>query len=118
VAISYFSKELSSATSEGIKQSANVEQDQPVVGGTLTGKETLLPNPEYPESAKRNGTSGEVRVAVLVDRKGTVISARALNGHPVLQAPAVAAARKARFAPEKLISQRPRTSGTITYNFK
>ena len=107
-----------SATSEGIKQSANVNEDQPVVGGTLNGKETILPNPEYPESAKRNEASGKVTVAVLVDSKGIVVSARALNGHPLLQVPAVAAARKARFAPEKLIRQRSRTSGTITYDFK
>jgi TonB family protein len=107
-----------SATSEGTKQSADVKQDQPVVAGTLNGKETLLPDPEYPESAKRNGASGKVTVAVLVDRTGTVISARALNGDPLLQVPAVAAARKARFAPEKLISRLSRTSGTITYNFK
>jgi TonB family protein len=107
-----------SATSEGIKQSANINEDQPVVGGTLNGKETILPNPEYPESAKRNEASGKVTVAVLVDRKGIVVSARALNGHPLLQVPAVVAARKARFAPEKLINQRSRTSGTITYDFK
>jgi TonB family protein len=118
VVINYSSNEPSSATSEEIKQSANVKQDQPAVGGTLNGKETNLPNPEYPESAKRNGASGKVTVAVLVDRKGTVISARALDGHPLLQVPAVAAARKARFAAEKLNSQRPRTSGTITYDFK
>ncbi len=116
--INRISNKPSSATSEGIKQSANVKQDPPVVGGTLTGKETILPNPEYPESAKRIGASGKVIVAVLVDRKGTVISARALNGDPLLQVLAVAAAKKARFSPEKLISQRPRTSGTITYNFK
>jgi TonB family protein len=114
----YISDKQSSATSEGITESANVKQDQPVVGGTLTGKETLLPIPEYPESAKRNGAAGKVTVAVLVDRKGTVISARALNGHPLLQVTAVAAARKARFSPEKLISQSRRTSGTITFNFK
>jgi len=107
-----------SATSEEIKQSANVKEDQPVVGGTLNGKETILPNPEYPESAKRNEASGKVTVAVLVDSRGIVVSARALNGNPLLQVPAVAAARKARFAPEKLISQRSRTSGTITYDFK
>jgi TonB family protein len=118
VVVHNISSEPGLTTSEGIKQSANVRQDQPVVGGTLNGKETLLPKPEYPESAKRNGASGKVTVAVLVDGKGTVISARALSGDPLLQVPAVAAARTARFAPKKLISQRSRTSGTITYEFK
>jgi TonB family protein len=111
-------RNLPSAQSEEIVQSVNAKQDQPVVGGPLNGKETILPNPEYPEKAKSEGASGKVTVAVLVDNKGMVISARALNGHPLLQVPAVAAARKAKFALGNLISQRPRTSGTITYNFK
>jgi TonB family protein len=112
--LNYIPNEPRSATEE--TSQSNVEQ--PVVGGALNGKETILPNPDYPESAKREGVSGRVTVAILVDRKGTVRSARALNGHPLLQMPAVAAAKKAKFEPAKLTSQPPRTSGTITYNFK
>jgi TonB family protein len=100
------------------KPRANVEQDQPIIGGTLRGKETTLPNPEYPAGAKSQGISGKVTVAVLVNKKGIVVSARALNGDPLLILSAVNAARKAQFSPEKLTDQRSRKSGTITYNFK
>ena len=100
------------------EQPANVEQDQPVIGGRLNGKETSLPNPEYPARAKSEGVSGKVTVAVRVNQKGIVVSARALNGPPLLQLSAVEAARKAKFSPEKLAGQGSRISGTITYNFK
>jgi len=103
---------------EKTEQPANREQDQPVIGGALNGKETTLPNPEYPTRAKSEGVSGKVTVAVRVNKKGIVVLARALNGHPLLKPAAEEAARKAKFSPEKLAGQGSRISGTITYNFK
>ncbi|MBA3356042.1 MAG: TonB family protein, partial [Pyrinomonadaceae bacterium] len=107
-----------SAARVEIAQPAKVEQNQPVIGGTLNGKEATIPNPEYPASAKSKGASGEVKVEVRVNKKGIVVSARALNGHPLLKRVAEQAARKARFSPEKLADQRSIVSGTITYNFQ
>ncbi len=115
--INYTSSEPISAPSGEPKQAASVVQDPPVVGGTLKGKATTLPNPEFPERAKIEGASGKVTVAVLVDKTGTVIAARAVSGHLLLQVPAVEAARKAKFQ-FSTPGQRRRTSGTITYNFK
>ena len=93
--------------------------DEPiVVGVTLNGKQMQLPNPDYPPLAKQRGISGKVTVVVQVNKSGTVTSARALDGHPLLQASAVAAARKTKFSPEKLSNQGGVTKGTITYNFK
>ncbi|HEX9424685.1 MAG TPA: energy transducer TonB, partial [Pyrinomonadaceae bacterium] len=59
-----------------------------------------------------------VTVAVLVNKQGLVISAWALNGHPLLKGAAVMAARKAKFSPEKLADHGSKVSGTITYTFK
>jgi len=116
----YISSERSpdAPITEKTEQPANGEQDQPVIGGTLNGKETTLPIPEYPARAKSEGVSGKVTVAVLVNRKGIVVSARALNGSPLLQLSAAEAARKAKFSPGKLAGQGSIISGTITYNFK
>jgi TonB family protein len=116
----YISSERSpdAPITEKTERPANGEQDQPVIGGSLNGKETTLPNPEYPARAKREGVSGIVTVAVLVNKKGIVVSARALNGPPLLKLSAVEAARKAKFSPEKLAGQGSRISGIITYNFK
>jgi len=96
----------------------NVPQNQPVTDGALKGKEVKLPIPEYPEEARSIGISGEITVAVIVNKKGDVISARPLEGHPLLQAAAVKAAREAKFSSEKLAGGRAKVSGTITYTFR
>jgi TonB family protein len=117
---SYISREPSVPTPTRVesKQPSNADQDQPVVEGSLSGKETTLMKPEYPARAKTEGVSGKVTVAVLVNKQGLVVSARALTGQPLLRVAAVAAARKAKFSPEKLAGERSKISGTITYNFK
>ena len=56
-------------------------------------------------------------VQVVIDENGNVISARAVSGHPLLQAVAVGAARQAKFSPTKLSGQPVKVTGIITYNF-
>jgi len=97
---------------------SNAEPDQPVVEGPLNGKEVALITPEYPAKAKSAGVSGKVTVAVVVNKKGLVVSAHVLNGQPPLWNAALAAARKTEFVPEKLAGEGSKISGTITYNFK
>jgi TonB family protein len=117
---SYVSREPSAAKPIRVEleQPSNVEPDRPVVEGPLNGKEVALITPEYPDKAKSAGVSGKVTVAVVVNKKGRVVSARVLNGEPPLRKAAVAAARKTKFVPEKLAGEGSKISGTITYNFK
>jgi protein TonB len=89
----------------------------PISGGVLNGKATSLPKPAYPAVAKAARASGTVTVQVTIDENGNVISARAVSGHPLLQAAAVQAARSARFSPTKLSGQPVKVTGVITYNF-
>jgi protein TonB len=89
----------------------------PISGGVLNGKAISLPKPAYPAIAKTARASGQVTVQVTIDENGSVISARAVGGHPLLQAAAVAAARQARFSPTKLSGQPVKVTGVITYNF-
>jgi len=89
----------------------------PISGGVLNGKAISLPKPAYPAIAKAAHASGTVTVQVLIDENGNVVSAHAINGHPLLQPVAVAAARQARFSPTKLSGQPVKVSGVITYNF-
>jgi protein TonB len=56
-------------------------------------------------------------VQVLVDEKGNVVSARAVSGHPSLQAVSVAAARGAKFSPTKVNGKSVKVSGVIRYDF-
>ena len=61
--------------------------------------------------------SGTVTVRVTVDETGSVTSAKAVSGHPLLQAAAVAAARQAKFSPTLLSGKPVKVSGVLTYNF-
>jgi TonB family protein len=116
----YISKEPGRATPVRAEsdQPQKAEQDQPVVEGALHDKEATLVKPEYPARAKSKGVSGNVTVAILVNKQGLVVSARVLNGPPMLRGAALVAARQSKFAPEKLADQGAKISGTITYNFK
>lgn len=89
----------------------------PISGGVLNGKALSLPPPVYPAIAKAAHASGRVTVQVVVNEQGNVISANAISGHPLLQASAVAAARKARFSPTQLSGQPVKVSGIVIYNF-
>jgi TonB family protein len=59
-----------------------------------------------------------VVVQVTVDEGGHVILASPMSGHPLLRAAAVAAARKARFAPTLTGGKSGKTVGTLTYHFE
>jgi len=88
-----------------------------VSGGELTAKATSLPPPPYPPVARAAHATGTVVVQVLVDETGNVVSARAVSGHPLLQAAAVVAARNAKFAPSKILGRPVKVNGTLTYRF-
>jgi protein TonB len=88
-----------------------------VSAGVLDGKAISKPEPVYPTIAKAARAQGSVKVQVLVDENGDVISAQALSGHPLLQQAAVAAALQAKLSPTLLSGQPVKVSGTLTYNF-
>jgi protein TonB len=88
-----------------------------ISGGVLNGKATSLPKPPYPPAARAVRAAGAVSVQVLIDENGSVVSASAVSGHPLLRAAAVQAARGARFSPTMLSGQPVKVSGVITYNF-
>ena len=90
---------------------------QTVSGGVLNGKAVSKPQPPYPALAKAARASGTVVVQVTVDETGSVVSAAAVSGHPLLQAAAVAAARQAKFSPTLQNGKPVKVSGTLSYNF-
>ena len=88
-----------------------------IQGGVLNGKALQLPKPAYPAIARAAHVSGTVVVQVLIDEEGNVVSARAVSGHPLLQATSVAAAREAKFEPTQLAGEPVKVTGVIHYNF-
>lgn len=102
------------------KASAPADSTEPlrtISGGILNGKAIRMPQPPYPPIAKTARASGTVVVQIIVDGRGCIVSARAVSGHPLLQAAAVAAARQACFSPTRLRGEPVMVSGVITYNF-
>jgi protein TonB len=90
---------------------------KPISGGILNGKALNLPQPFYPDMARRARVMGTVEVEVVIDPSGKVISAKAVKGPIMLQQAAEQAARQARFSPTLLSGQPVKMSGVITYNF-
>jgi TonB family protein len=90
---------------------------KPVSGGVLNGTAITLPQPVYPDAAKRMRTAGTVSVDVVLDESGKVVSAIATSGPAILRDSAVQAALKARFSPTKLSGQPVKVSGVINYKF-
>jgi protein TonB len=91
--------------------------EEAVTGGVLNGKALSLPQPAYPSIARAAHASGTVTVQVLIDEQGNVIRAHAVDGHPLLQAVSVAAAREAKFSPTLLEGEPVKVTGVIKYNF-
>ena len=103
---------------EGIRREEMLEGSRKTIqGGVLNGKAISLPSPEYPAVARQAKASGPVTVQVMIDETGHVIEARAVSGHPLLQAAAVTAARQAVFAPTRLQGEPVRVGGELVYSF-
>ncbi len=86
--------------------------------GAVNGKALTLPKPAYPPAAKMVRAEGAVQIQITIDTNGSVVSAKALNGHPTLRTVAERAAMGARFSPTKLSNVPVKATGIITYNFK
>lgn len=93
------------------------KEQKTVSGGVVNGKALYLAQPVYAAAARTLNVSGKVTVQVLIDEDGNVVSAKAVEGHPLLRHSAVEAARESRFTPTLLSKQKVRVSGVILYNF-
>jgi len=90
-----------------------------ISGGIVNGKAILLPKPEYPATAVAAKAKGEVKVQVLIDETGNVVSAKSVTetAHPALRSAAEMAALQAKFSPTKLSGNPVKVSGVIVYIF-
>jgi TonB family protein len=97
-------------------QSTN-DSSKTIIGGIVNGKALSLPKPEYPTAAREAGANGNVKVEIIIDEGGNVISAKSVSGHHLLKQVSEQAALKARFSPTLLAGQPVKVSGSIVYNF-
>ena len=98
------------------EKSGNVQDNKS--GGIVNGRALELVTPAYPVIARSAHASGEVIVRVLIDKEGRVMAAQIIEGHPLLQAASIKAAKASRFSPT-LVEGRPvNVMGRIVYSFK
>lgn len=88
-----------------------------VSGGVLNGKAMSLSKPTYPPAAKAVRAAGSVNVQVLIGEDGSMLSANAVSGHPLLRSASRIAACSSKFSPTLLMGNPVKVSGIITYNF-
>jgi TonB family protein len=85
--------------------------------GVINGKARSLVTPPYPLPAKAVRAAGVVNVQVMIDEKGNVTSANAVDGHPLLRQAAENAARASKFNPTLLSNEPVKVTGVIVYKF-
>lgn len=83
----------------------------------LCGKAISLPKPAYPSEAKAQKISGTVAVNIVIDEKGRVIWAQAVDGHALLREASVKAACQSLHSPIKISGRPVKAASVISYNF-
>jgi len=89
----------------------------PTEGAVINGKALSLPKPRYPDEARTARVAGRVTVRLIIDERGKVIHACAVEGPALLMRASEVAAYKAVFTPTKLSGQPVKVSGIVTYSF-
>jgi TonB family protein len=74
--------------------------------------------PDYPELARIMQITGAVNIAIVIDKKGNVATARAVSGPQVLRDAALAAAREWKFSQTRVGGKPVEGSRVLTFNFK
>lgn len=85
--------------------------------GSLNARATRKVVPPYPSLAKQTGATGLVRVFVIVDESGKVVTVSRSEGHVLLRRVAEDAARQWAFIPPVSEGKSVRWSGYIDFNF-
>jgi TonB family protein len=106
------------ATASGT-ESASEPSTEPAVSdaGSLNAKATKKVLPHYPPMAKQSGAIGLVRVHVIVNETGKVISVSSSEGPSMLRQAAEDAARQWAFEVSSSDGRPVRISGFIDFNF-
>ncbi|HWO02467.1 MAG TPA: TonB family protein [Blastocatellia bacterium] len=111
---------LSPALAQNANQQSSVDPAPQIIrksGDVLAGSAVRRVEPVYPPLAKAARVSGAVVVEIVVDEQGSVISARAMSGDPLLKDAATSAARAWKFNPTILGGVPVKVIGGLTFNF-
>jgi len=93
------------------------ERSTPAGPASLNSRATKRVVPRYPQLAQQSGTSGSVRVYVVIDEHGEVVEISRSEGPLLLRRAAEEAARQWRFAPATDSAAPTRVTGYLDFNF-
>lgn len=85
--------------------------------GITVGKAIHREEPRYPDSARRAGITGDVSVALVINKSGIVVYAAPLDGPTLFLAVSVEAARKWEFKPTTKDNQSVNVIGSVSFHF-
>jgi periplasmic protein TonB len=74
--------------------------------------------PQYPAIARQMKIAGHVEIEALVDSNGSVASAKAVSGNPMLTQPAIAAVEKWKFTPFTSNGENTKAVVTLAFDFR
>lgn len=84
----------------------------------LDGLAIKVSSTDYPRAAQAVRAQGSVPVEIVIDEQGSVISARAVGGHPLLREEAEKAAKRSKFAVSFFNGKPAKIKGTVVYKFR
>jgi TonB family protein len=93
------------------------DDDTPLQIGSLIEYATKKTTPIYPPQAKIFRASGIVRVEILIDESGKVLSVEKVSGPAVLQPSAIEAVKKWEFKPFMKNGKPVKAKGFVNFNF-
>jgi TonB family protein len=96
-----------------LRSQAQAQDQDQAKGDELWRKAKVKVAPVYPDVARRMSIVGTVRLAVVVERNGTVKSSKPLGGHPLLVSAAMDAMKRWKFEPAATES-----SGIVEFKFQ
>jgi protein TonB len=100
-----------------VSSTPNRAISQPVEVGQLAYKASQKRNPTYPVIAKNARVTGQVKVFLEVDEKGSITRVKGVEGPVLLQRAAEDAARGWKFNQTVIEGQSVRVTGFIIFNF-
>ncbi len=87
------------------------------IRGNIKRKAIFLPKPAFPREALEAGADGIVKVEVVIDAEGNVVSATTISGHALLKNTAEETARRTKFKSVETGDQSVTETGVLIYNF-
>ena len=85
--------------------------------GSLLDQASQKVNPSYPAFAKSAHVTGIVRVDLVIDEKGSVVSAQSTTGPPMLRQAAIDASTRWKFRPTIRDGKPVSVAGFLNFNF-